>query len=57
MSGKPRGGVETGGAPAPDVNAPLAAAGAALLLMAAVFGVSAVARRRSHSADDGQTPA
>jgi hypothetical protein len=57
MSGKPRGGVETGGAPAPDVNAPLAVAGAALLLMAAVFGVSAVARRRSHSADDGQTTA
>jgi len=57
MSGKPRGGVETGGAPAADVNAPLAAAGAALLLVAAVFGVSAVARRRSHSADDGQTTA
>jgi hypothetical protein len=58
MSGKPRGGVETGGAPAPALNAPLAAAGAALLLMAAVFGVSAVARsRRNHSADDGQTPA
>src|SRR5215216_7994274 len=56
MSGKPRGGVETGGAPAPDVNAPLAAAGAALLLMAAVFGVSAVARSRSRSADGGQTP-
>ena len=57
MSGKPRGGVETGGAPVSALNAPLAAAGAALLLMAAVFGVSAVARRRSHSADDGQTPA
>jgi hypothetical protein len=57
MSGKPRGGVETGGAPAPDVNAPLAAAGAALLVLAAVFGVSAAALRRSHSADDGQTPA
>src|SRR5512133_1898997 len=57
MSGKPRGGVETGGAPAPALNAPLAAAGAALLLMAAVFGVSAVVRRRSHSADDGQTTA
>jgi hypothetical protein len=55
MSGKPRGGVETGGAPAPDVNAPLAAAGAALLVLAAVFGVSAAALRRSHSADDGQT--
>jgi len=58
MSGKPRGGVETGGAPAPRLNAPLAAAGAALLLMAAAFGVSAAARsRRHHSADDGQTPA
>jgi hypothetical protein len=30
---------------------------AALLLMAAVFGVSAVARRHSHSANDGQTTA
>lgn len=57
MAGRPRGGVETGGAPAPGLNAPLAAAGAALLLMAAAFGVSAAARRRSHSADDGQTPA
>jgi hypothetical protein len=57
MSGKPRGGVETGGAPGLEVNAPLAAAGAALLLVAAGFGVSAVARRRSHSADDGQTTA
>jgi hypothetical protein len=58
MSGKPRGGVETGGAPGPDLNAPLAAAGAALLVLAAVFGVSAAARsRHDHSADDGQTPA
>jgi hypothetical protein len=55
MSGKPRGGVETGGAPGPEVNAPLAAAGGALLLMSAVFGVSAVARRRSDGADEGQT--
>jgi hypothetical protein len=54
MSGRPRGGVETGGAPGPDLNAPLAAAGAALLVLAAVFGVSAAARRRSHSAGDGQ---
>jgi hypothetical protein len=57
MSGKPKGGVETGGAPGPDLTAPLAAAGGALLVMAAVFGVSAVARRRSGSADDGQSPA
>ena len=50
MSGKPRGGVETGGAPGPDLNAPLAAAGAALLVLAAVFGISATARsRRQHS--------
>jgi hypothetical protein len=55
MSGRPRGGVETGGAPGPELNAPLAAAGAALLLLAAVFGVSGVARWRSHSADDGRT--
>jgi hypothetical protein len=58
MSGKPRGGVNTGGAPGPDLNAPLAAAGAALLLLSAIFAVSAAARsRRHHSADDGQTPA
>ena len=58
MAGKPRGGVETGGAPAPALNAPLAAAGAAVLLLAAGFAVSAAARsRRHHSADDGQTPA
>jgi hypothetical protein len=58
MSGKPRGGVETGGAPAPDVNAPLATAGVALLLLSAGFGVSAATRsRRQRSADDGQTPA
>ena len=57
MAGRPRGGVATGGAHAPRLNAPLAAAGAALLLMAAAFGVSAAGRRRSHSADDGQTPA
>jgi hypothetical protein len=57
-AGRPRGGVETGGAPAPSLNAPLAVAGAALLLVSAVFAVSAVARRRrQHSADDGQTPA
>ena len=46
MSGRPRGGVETGGAPGPDLNAPLAAAGTALLLLAAVLGVSAATRSR-----------
>jgi hypothetical protein len=46
MAGRPRGGVETGGAPGPDLNAPLAAAGAALLLLAAAFAVSAAARSR-----------
>jgi len=55
MSGRPRGGVETGGAPAPDLNAPLAVAGAALLLLSAVFAVSAAARsRNNHGADAGQ---
>jgi hypothetical protein len=58
MAGRPRGGVETGGAPAPALNAPLAVAGAALLLLSVAFAVSAAARsRRHHSADDGQTPA
>jgi hypothetical protein len=57
MTGRPRGGVETGGAPATDLRAPLAATGAALLLLSAAFGVSAAARSRHHrSADDGQTP-
>jgi hypothetical protein len=46
---KAKGGVETGGAPAPELNAPLAAAGAALLLVAAAFAVSAAAgSRRDH---------
>jgi hypothetical protein len=58
MSGRPRGGVETGGAPVRDVNAPFAVAGAGVLLLAAGFGVSAAARSRRHDiADDGQTPA
>jgi hypothetical protein len=57
MAGKPKGGVETGGAPGPDLTAPLAVAGGALLVMAAVFGVSAATRRRSHSAFDGETHA
>jgi hypothetical protein len=56
MSGKPKGGVETGGAPGPEVNAPLAAAGGALLLVSAGFAVSAVTRsRRQRSADGGET--
>jgi len=58
MTGRPRGGVETGGAPAPSVNARLAVAGGALLLMSAAFAVSAVARsRHDHRADEDQTPA
>jgi hypothetical protein len=57
MSGKPKGGVETGGAPGPEVNAPLAAAGGALLLVSAGFAVSAVTRsRRQRSADAGEMP-
>ena len=36
-----RGGVEMGGPPPPDLNAPLAAAGAAVLLLSAAFAVSA----------------
>jgi hypothetical protein len=49
MTGRPRGGVETGGASAPDLNAPLAAAGAALLLLSAIFAVSAAVRSRRPS--------
>jgi hypothetical protein len=50
MAGRPRGGVETGGAPAPVLNAPLAVAGGALLLLSAAFAVSAAARsRHDHS--------
>jgi hypothetical protein len=47
-AGRVRGGVDTGGAPAPDLNAPLAAAGVALLLLSAVFAVSAAVRPRDH---------
>jgi hypothetical protein len=43
---KARGGVETGGAPALDLNAPLAAAGGALLLLSAAFAISLAARSR-----------
>jgi hypothetical protein len=46
MTGQPRGGVETGGATGADVNAPLAAAGAVLLLLSAGFAVAAAARSR-----------
>jgi hypothetical protein len=52
---KAKGGVETGGAPAPELNAPLAAAGAALLLLSVAFAVSAARRSRATTvADDGQ---
>jgi hypothetical protein len=43
MAERPRGGVETGGAPAPELNAPLAVAGVVLLLLSAAFAVSAAA--------------
>ena len=46
---KAKGGVETGGAPAPELNAPLAAAGAALLLLSAAFAVTAARSRNHHS--------
>jgi hypothetical protein len=45
-----KGGVETGGAPAPELNVPLAAAGAGLLLLSAAFAVSAAARSRDSHA-------
>jgi hypothetical protein len=48
MAGRPRGGVETGGAPAPGLNAPLAAAGAALLLLSAALLFSTAAGSRDH---------
>src|SRR5688572_9443620 len=49
MSGRPRGGVETGGASGSELNAPLAADGAALLLLSAGFAVSAARSRHTHS--------
>jgi hypothetical protein len=56
-AGPAEGGVDTGGAPVPDLNAPLAAAGAALLLLSAAL---LFARRpvggTTTAADDGQTP-
>jgi hypothetical protein len=52
-----KGGVDTGGAPAPDLTAPLAATGAAMLLLS---GALLIPRRRARAtttvADDGQTP-
>jgi hypothetical protein len=48
MPKRPRGGVETGGAPSPDLNATLAAAGAALLVLSGAFAASAAARSRDH---------
>ena len=42
-----RNGVETGGAPGPGLNAPLAVAGAAVLLLSAAFGVSAARGSRA----------
>ena len=52
-----KGGVDTGGAPAPDLTAPLAATGAAMLLLSAGL---LIPRRRvratTTAADDGQTP-
>jgi hypothetical protein len=45
---KAKGGVETGGAPAAERNAPLAVAGAALLLMSAAVAASAAVRSRAH---------
>jgi hypothetical protein len=57
MAKRPRGGVETGGAPvSSDLNAPLAAAGVALLVLSGAFAVSAARSRHQHSTDDGQTP-
>src|SRR5215207_2602008 len=49
MSGRPRGGVETGGAPGSELNAPLAAAGAAVLLLSAGIALSATRSRHPHS--------
>jgi hypothetical protein len=44
---KAKGGVETGGVPASELNAPLAAAGAALLVLSAAFAVSTAAGSRN----------
>ena len=46
MAERPRGGVETGGTPPPDLTAPLVATGAVLLLLSAAFVVSATVRSR-----------
>jgi hypothetical protein len=49
MAGRPQGGVDTGGAPAPGLNAPLATAGVALLLLSAAFAAAAGRSRRHQS--------
>jgi hypothetical protein len=54
MTGRPRGGVETGGAPEYDLNAPLAVAGAALLLLSVAFAVSAAARQAKPEGERSQ---
>jgi hypothetical protein len=56
MAERPRGGIETGGAPEPNVNAPLAAAGTVLLLLSAALLIPRRPRRSTTTgADDGQT--
>ena len=56
-AGPAHGGVDTGGAPAPDLNAPLAAAGAALLLMSGALLIRRRAvRPTTAETDDGETP-
>ena len=53
----PRDGIETGGAPAPDLSAPLGAAGAALLLLSgALLFWRRPARATTTVADDGRMP-
>jgi hypothetical protein len=46
-AGRPRGGVETGGSAAPDLNARLAVAGAALLLLSVALAVSVATGSRN----------
>ena len=53
MPHRPRGGVETGGAPVSDLNPPLAAGGAALLALSVAFAVSAGRSRHQHSVRRG----
>lgn len=56
MTKRPRGGVQTGGAPTPELNAPLAAAGTTLLLLSATFAATTTRTRHRHNTDNGQTP-